>query len=559
MDTAQLIERCRQGDRDALALLYTTYAKRMKSVCRRYFSDTGTVNDVLHDAFVVILTSLDKLRDTSKAEPWMMSIVRNVASKAKTRFKATIDVSLDDAAAIVDDGDSETIDIPNISKLMCSLPEGYRTVLRLSVFEGMTHKQIAETLGIEPHTSSSQLSRAKKMLRQMIRKSWILLLLLIGGVALQKFFDHHKPTVATIPDAIIPPSAVSADTNNNAQIPTVKIPTGQDSAFVSVEEIIADTTTPTIDIDTLIMVSDIDTTITVSDTLIAVNDTADCNIEIWTPGPNAEKPKRRGKWSVKLSYAGTSDKTSNYDQPYSFSPALPSSRGEIQSSPVVGPTVPSTPSTPSVIDNWNDYAVYVANNPDLVSSKAGLAIMRIALNNANAPGTDKMLRTSIHHAPMTWALTLRYKSAGRFGFETGLGYTRAVSDFEIGSDGNVIKERQTVNYIGIPLKGIFNICDTKHLNLYFGLMASTEIPSGTSLRSDYYISGEFEASERTTIKAPWQWSSGCGFGIQYNITPRIGLIAEPSLRYYFQRSGVETFCTEHPMQFAVPVGLRFSW
>lgn len=56
-EITQLIERCRQGDGDALGELYKAYAPKMKGVCRRYASDEGAVNDVLHDAFVIIFTS----------------------------------------------------------------------------------------------------------------------------------------------------------------------------------------------------------------------------------------------------------------------------------------------------------------------------------------------------------------------------------------------------------------------------------------------------------------------------------------------------------------------
>jgi len=81
MEIARLIERCRQGDADALGELYKAYAQRMRGVCRRYISDEQAMDDVLHDAFVIIFTSFDRLRDASKAEGWMMSITRNVASK----------------------------------------------------------------------------------------------------------------------------------------------------------------------------------------------------------------------------------------------------------------------------------------------------------------------------------------------------------------------------------------------------------------------------------------------------------------------------------------------
>ena len=81
MEITRLIERCREGDADALGELYKAYAQQMRGVCRRYISDEQTVQDVLHDAFVIIFTSFDRLRDEQKAEAWMMSITRDVASK----------------------------------------------------------------------------------------------------------------------------------------------------------------------------------------------------------------------------------------------------------------------------------------------------------------------------------------------------------------------------------------------------------------------------------------------------------------------------------------------
>ena len=205
MEITRLIERCRQGDEDALSELYKAYAPRMKSVCRRYFPDEPTVEDVLHDAFIIILTSFDKLNDTEKAESWMMAIVRNVASKYKDRQKARPTVMLEETAEAetlaADDEQNGVRGVPlmEVMRLIDSLPNGYGKVFRLSVFKGMTHKEIAHSLGIEPHSSSSQLARAKKMLRSLMSKYWILLLALIANITffmLKKdnpVLDEEKP------------------------------------------------------------------------------------------------------------------------------------------------------------------------------------------------------------------------------------------------------------------------------------------------------------------------------------------------------------------------------
>ena len=109
MEIVRLIERCRQGDAEALGELYEAYAHRMRGVCRRYISDKQTVEDVVHDAFVIIFTSFDRLRDPRRAESWMMAIVRNVASKCKDHLNALPTVPLEetdgaDLLASEDDG-----------------------------------------------------------------------------------------------------------------------------------------------------------------------------------------------------------------------------------------------------------------------------------------------------------------------------------------------------------------------------------------------------------------------------------------------------------------------
>ena len=162
MEITQLIERCRQGDESALGQLYKAYARRMRGVCRRYISDEDAVNDVLHDAFVIIFTSFDKLRDDSKAESWIMSITRNVVSKYKNQLDAFPTISIDDTnepeLQIEETGEKNIKGVPleDVVRLRDRLPDGYGKVFRLSVFEGMTHKEIAAMLDIEPHSSSSQ-------------------------------------------------------------------------------------------------------------------------------------------------------------------------------------------------------------------------------------------------------------------------------------------------------------------------------------------------------------------------------------------------------------------
>ncbi len=57
-----------------------------------------------------------------------------------------------------------------LMQLIAALPEGYRVVFNLYAIEGYSHKEIAETLGIQESTSRSQLVKARKLLQVQILK-----------------------------------------------------------------------------------------------------------------------------------------------------------------------------------------------------------------------------------------------------------------------------------------------------------------------------------------------------------------------------------------------------
>ena len=564
MEITRLIERCKQGDADALGELYKAYALRMRGVCRRYISDEQTVEDVLHDAFLIIFTSFDRLRDVRWAEPWMTAITRNVASKCKNHLEALPTVSLEETseagliAAEDEERDERGVPLSEVVRMIDRLPAGYGQVFRLSVFEGMSHKEIAAMLGIEPHSSSSQLARAKKMLRKMMQQYWVagflLLLVPVTFLLLKKgdtVVKDEKPVVAKQKDT---PKELQKDSRTeHPQEPVIVHLPVHRTTFIAtdtLQSVIAQTV-DSVTSDTLYnfiaqeqMVTDTigtDTTKAIRKVELPHYDIADL-----FPDKPAIGTSRQRKWSVDLAYTGGFGEQ-NYNRPYSFTemPTL---------------IISGEPPSPVTFENWSDYAAFLAENPDDGRSHTRSVIMNIALNNANQPGNDKIVRKSHHYMPINFSMAVKYKLNHRFALETGLSYSRLKSEFEMGSNGNTINEQQTIHYLGIPVKGIYNIYNRKTWSFYGSLGLSIEIPVHTPLNTSYYLHGALEATDKTTLRVPWQWSVGTGLGLQYNLTPSIGLFAEPSLQYYIPTdSDIETYRTEHPFTFSLPLGIRFTW
>lgn len=86
-----------------------------------------------------------------------------------------------------------------ILSMIESLPEGYGKVFKLAVLEGLSHKEISLLLNIAPHSSSSQLSRAKNMLRKLISQYCIIfgLFILSFIISIQIWLYTSKKTIIT--------------------------------------------------------------------------------------------------------------------------------------------------------------------------------------------------------------------------------------------------------------------------------------------------------------------------------------------------------------------------
>ena len=174
----QLVERIRQDQHEsqrAMRQLYQIYVEELSSVCYRYVPDDNDGKDVLQNSFVKIFTSLPafEYRDEPSFRGWMMKVVVNEALHFLRERKRLLFVNLSEAVedrAEDDEPDSERITADELHQLISELPDGYRTVINLYVFEGYSHKKIADLLGITPSTSASQLYFAKRLLSRKIKE-----------------------------------------------------------------------------------------------------------------------------------------------------------------------------------------------------------------------------------------------------------------------------------------------------------------------------------------------------------------------------------------------------
>lgn len=167
IDLQHIFSKAKKNDRLAQKRLFEMFSGKMLSVANSYINNRDDAEDVLMNAFYKAFTKLEDCKNYESFPFWLRKIVVNDSINfirknkhilyAETEFTDSIAEQFDDVDEL-----SKDIDLDLIFKEM---PMGYKLVFNLSVFEEKKHQEIAEILNISEGTSKSQLTKAKKWLK----------------------------------------------------------------------------------------------------------------------------------------------------------------------------------------------------------------------------------------------------------------------------------------------------------------------------------------------------------------------------------------------------------
>ncbi|MDE3125407.1 MAG: sigma-70 family RNA polymerase sigma factor [Bacteroidota bacterium] len=168
----QLINDCILGKSEAQKKLYLKYSPKMMVVCLRYSSNKQDAEDLLQEGFLKIFKGLNQYKWEGSFEGWMRKIFVNTAlAKFRNKNKLMPIVHIDNIEKHIDEhlNIEGNIDGKLLLKLVQLLPDAYKIVFNLYVFEGYKHKEIAAMLNITEGTSKSNLHDARQILQNLIR------------------------------------------------------------------------------------------------------------------------------------------------------------------------------------------------------------------------------------------------------------------------------------------------------------------------------------------------------------------------------------------------------
>ena len=170
----EIIKGCVKGSLKYQEMLYRKFYAYGMSITLRYTKSREEAIEVLNDSFLKVYENIKKFDLEKSFKTWFRQITVNTSIdqyRKSKRMIITDDIDNYESEAFETDKINE-LEFEDILSLLKSIPEHYAIVFNLYEIEGFNHNEIAEKLNISDSTSRANLSRAKKMLRELFKKQY---------------------------------------------------------------------------------------------------------------------------------------------------------------------------------------------------------------------------------------------------------------------------------------------------------------------------------------------------------------------------------------------------
>lgn len=471
----------------------------MFGICVSYVHDQAIAEDLLQDAFIIVINKLPTLRDKTKLEPWISTIVKNTCVNylRKKSLFSNISVDIEQQKDDIDDNvrqEEDTISYSTLMNMVEQLPDGYKKVFKLAVFEGYTHEEIAKLLDISPKTSSSQLSRAKKSLKSMILSYWSLALVsVVVFVSLLFALFLNKP----LNDRnVLREESFSA---------TIKQKTIEKNNIVNINKI------NKINKNFNIIEEEKDVNIFVEDTNRIKSDLEEEGSVEYAKEEKVDFIKET-PFGRDIIYNNTYTKKMD-DKLISFNFSF----------------IPINQEFSAILSSMDDELLVSWN-----------------MENSIDLNIEKM-----YYKPISFNLIFEKVINRRFSVGLGLVYTFLRTEY-LFEDEKI--RTDNVQYLGFKSQVAFHYYKNSRVDSYIALGGVAELPVYHKTR--LYFN---EKTVKENLNAHCQFYGEISLGFSINVGYGINVFAEPCLDYFFKnKDDFETFRTKHRWDFNVPIGVRIK-
>lgn len=162
-----LLSRLKRQEPAAQKIFYDQNVKKFLSIGRSYITDLYQAEDCVIKAFCKIFKNMDSFRNEGSFEGWARRIVVNECLNFIKSHKTVFYLDDINPAYLEEIYEEDLVFNFNAQELLDQLPDAYRMVFNLYVFEDYSHQEIADALQISTAVSKTQLFRAKEKMRKI--------------------------------------------------------------------------------------------------------------------------------------------------------------------------------------------------------------------------------------------------------------------------------------------------------------------------------------------------------------------------------------------------------
>jgi RNA polymerase sigma-70 factor (ECF subfamily) len=149
--------------------VYRDCHRQVFALCRHVLGNPSDAQDALQETFLAVAQALPRFGGESSVKTWVHRIAIRVAIKLRAR--RPLHDELDHASDTGHDPTAQRAEADAVTRAMAGLSFEHRLVLSLFGVAGLSHGEIAETLGIPEGTVWSRLHHAKKQLAAALGNS----------------------------------------------------------------------------------------------------------------------------------------------------------------------------------------------------------------------------------------------------------------------------------------------------------------------------------------------------------------------------------------------------
>lgn len=196
------------GDADAVAAVWRAHRRWVAAILLAHMPRDSELEDLLQEVALTVVRHISTLKDPAAVKPWLRTVAINAARTAARRRNVRLRLvrpmdSLAAAGAANRKGGRSDDTPPRLQfeaadtsesdeardrgralyEMARGLPEKYREPLLLRCIQGLSQRQIADTMGLPETTIETRLARARRMLRDKANRE--------DGGALGASLDHE--------------------------------------------------------------------------------------------------------------------------------------------------------------------------------------------------------------------------------------------------------------------------------------------------------------------------------------------------------------------------------